>query len=127
MARHLNAWRTAGDAKRTTLADFKRMMASPHFAREQAIWLAEERKETSGQESARAVARRAAAIPKRRIAPPPFVTGEDLKAMGLRQGPLLGKIHRELYDAQLNEQVASRRAALALAKHMIAEANGGQK
>jgi len=48
-----------------------------------------------------------------------LVKGVDLLAMGLKEGPRVGEILKKLYDAQLNEELKVRRAALAAARRMI--------
>lgn len=60
--------------------------------------------------------RRTEAIPPEQVAPPPLVTGDDLLALGISPGPKVGKVLRDIYRAQLNEQVASRDEAMALAR-----------
>jgi hypothetical protein len=63
---------------------------------------------------------RAAAISPEAVAPPPLLTGEDVMALGVPPGPQLGDILRTLYRTQLNEQIATRAEALALAITAIA-------
>lgn len=52
-------------------------------------------------------------------APPPLVSGEDLKALGLREGPRLERTLRELYDMQLAEELCARQKAMAAVREMI--------
>ncbi len=63
----------------------------------------------------------AGSIPAERVAPPPLVTGDDLIGMGLKPGPLFGRIIREIRREQLNETTVGREAAMALAGHMAEE------
>ncbi len=49
--------------------------------------------------------------------PPPLVTGEDLKRLGLHPGPLFRPILEGVRAAQLDGQVRSPDEALALAQH----------
>jgi len=111
-------------AYRIALCDFKRLMAGEHFARLLALWRAQERLETGGETFTRRAVRRASGIGPNRICPPPLVTGEDLKKMGLREGPVLGQILRGLYDAQLNEQLLTRPAALREAERRLRRRRG---
>ena len=113
---HWNAWRTLADAP---LCTFKRMMASEHFGRLRTLWRLLEARETGATRQSRRIARRAGGIDPRQVAPDPFITGGDLLAMGLTEGPALGTILNALYDAQLNEELSSRRAALAMARKLI--------
>ena len=116
LARRLNEWRTAADLP---LCDFKRLLAADDFRRLLAMWRVEELTRTGRETHSRRIARRARGIAQDRIAPPPLVTGGDLKDMGLPEGPQVGRILRELYDAQLNEELRSRTHALHRAREMI--------
>jgi poly(A) polymerase len=53
------------------------------------------------------------------IKPKPFVTGNDLIALGLKPGPAFGRILGEIYDLQLEEKVASREDALEVMRGMV--------
>ena len=112
-AEHREDWQSAADLP---LAVFKRLMARRDFARLRALWAVRERLQTGRTALGRRIARRAAEIPAAKVRPSPLVSGADLKRLGLTEGPLLGRIVRELYDAQLNEQFHSRREAMALAR-----------
>ena len=46
--------------------------------------------------------------------PPPFVTGDDLTAAGLHPGPLFKRVLETVYDAQLEDRITSKDAALEL-------------
>jgi poly(A) polymerase len=115
---HWNAWGTLADAP---LCDFKRMMAGEHFHQLRKIWRLLELAQTGRVRESTCIARRAGTISPEQVAPAPFVTGGDLLEMGVKQGPALGKILNTLYDAQLNEELRSRRAALTMAKKLIAQ------
>lgn len=47
---------------------------------------------------------------------PPLVNGHDLIALGFKPGPALGKLLAEIREKQLQEELATRRAALTWAK-----------
>jgi len=115
-AKHLDRW---VDAESMPLCDFKRLMASPHFDGLRQLWLAEEKLQTGLQLHSRRIARRAKAIPRSKVAPSPLLTGDDLIKMGLPEGPRLGRVLRRIYDAQLNDQISTRRQAVRLAKSLI--------
>jgi tRNA nucleotidyltransferase/poly(A) polymerase len=115
-AENLSRWPVAVDMP---LADFKRLLAGRHWRRLLSLWRAQERIETGRQIACRRIARRAAAIPAEEIAPPPLVTGEDLKDLGLRQGLRIGQLLRQLYDEQLEQRLASRQAALTRARALV--------
>lgn len=54
---------------------------------------------------------RSASIPSDQVAPPPFVTGDDLISRGLQPGPEFKRILDRLYEEQLDEQLTTRKAA----------------
>ncbi len=115
---HLCDWQLAADWE---LCRFKRLMASPHFPNLRALWRSEELSKTARRTQARRITARAAGIAKSHVAPKPFIAGEDLKRLGLAEGPPLGRLLRVLYDMQLNEELTSRRAAMAEARRSIAD------
>jgi tRNA nucleotidyltransferase (CCA-adding enzyme) len=49
----------------------------------------------------------------------PELTGDDLKAMGLKPGPLFGHLLRKLRDARLNDEVGTREEETALIERML--------
>ncbi len=54
-------------------------------------------------------------------APLPFITGDDLVAAGLHPGPPFKRILDAVYDAQLEDQLSDRDAAMAMAMQLAAE------
>ena len=118
LAGNLGRWRDAPDMP---LCDFKRLLAGEHFGRLLTLWRFEEQTADGNDAVCKRIAERTKSIPPDQIAPPPMVTGADLIALGLTEGPRLGKIAAHLYDAQLNEQFASQAEALAAAKKIVAE------
>ncbi len=111
-----DGWR---DAVEIPLCQFKRLMANSDWQRLRRLWTVRERIETGSCALSRRIARRAGQIAPVQIAPQPFVTGNDLKAMGLKEGRDIGRILRKLYDAQLNEELKSRKKALAAAAMLV--------
>ncbi len=125
LAERRDGWRDAAEAP---LCGFKRLMASEEFHRLLKIWRVEEQRRTGADEQARRIEARAAGIPPEQVNPPPLLTGDDLKSMGLAQGRRLGKILAAVRDAQLNEEVETPKQAQALARRLIdraAQAGGG--
>jgi tRNA nucleotidyltransferase (CCA-adding enzyme) len=51
--------------------------------------------------------------------PEPLLRGRDLLALGLEPGPAVGRLLAELYEAQLDGQVATREEALAAAGRLL--------
>ena len=112
MGQHLGDWPTAAEL---SLCDFKRLMAHEQFERLRVLWRAAERQVTGKTTHSLRIARRAGGIAPGQVAPKPLVTGDDVMAMGLSEGPVVGRILRRIYDAQLNGELTTRRAALAAA------------
>ncbi len=117
ISEHLQDWRVASDSMR--LCDFKRLLANKHFEHLGVLWRIEERDQTGRVVCSRRIAQRIAAILPDEIAPRPFVTGKHLTRMGLEESPRMGRILSALYDAQLNEEIRSRRTALKAAREMV--------
>jgi tRNA nucleotidyltransferase/poly(A) polymerase len=115
-SRCLDDWRSAEDLP---LCDFKRLMASQHFEDLRVLWRLEERIRTRKVTHARSIARRVRSIPRNKVCPPALVTGDDLIQMGLPEGPVLGRILKRTYDAQLNEEITTRRQGISLAQRLI--------
>jgi len=65
--------------------------------------------------TADALADRAEKIPADQVQPPPLLTGEDLHQMALQPGPEFGRILQQVYRAQLNEAITTKRDAIAMA------------
>jgi tRNA nucleotidyltransferase/poly(A) polymerase len=55
------------------------------------------------------------------VAPTPFITGDDLTALGMKPSPKFKQILDEVYDAQLESRVTDKSAALDLAKSIATE------
>ena len=58
-------------------------------------------------------------IPADAVAPPPFLTGEDVAALGVGPGPRMGAILDQVYRAQLNEFVCTKDDANILAQKIM--------
>jgi poly(A) polymerase len=59
------------------------------------------------------------------LKPEPLITGEDLKKLGLKPGPLYKAVLDAVYEAQLDGTIKTREEALALAKRLIEELGEG--
>jgi poly(A) polymerase len=55
--------------------------------------------------------------------PPPLITGDDLKALGLEPGPLYKRLLDAVREAQLEETISTREEALDLVRRLLAEGN----
>jgi tRNA nucleotidyltransferase/poly(A) polymerase len=58
------------------------------------------------------------ALPAAELNPPPLLTGDDLKQLGIPPGPAYRPILDTIRDAQLDRQIDTRHAALALAQRL---------
>jgi hypothetical protein len=59
------------------------------------------------------------ALKDTQVAPPPLITGDDLKALGLPPGPKFKRILDEVYDAQLEGAITTRADAQASARRLM--------
>lgn len=112
-AEHRDGWRGAAEIP---LADFKRLMWQRNFAALKRLWAVREKLSTGQSACRRRISARERSIDPAQVRPTPFVSGADLKTLGLSESPALGGILRELYDAQLNEVLTSHKEAMAAAK-----------
>jgi len=118
LAGHVGRWRELAEG---SLAQLKEALAHPDFERLAALSRVEEKAATGSGRCWRAIRARAGRIDPGRIAPPAFVTGEDLIGMGLPPGPAMGRILKRIYEEQLNEALATRAEALRMAQDLIAK------
>ena len=102
-----------GDA--LELADLKTLRA--HLRWEDLLLLVRADEGTPGAHpgTADALALRADKIPASQVQPPPLLTGDDLHQMRVPPGPEFGRILKQVYRAQLNEAIATKRDAIAMA------------
>lgn len=105
--------------ERLTTADLKLLMA--HGAFRDLLALLAARLAAAGESLSpyEQVRRRAEAISPEQVAPPPLLSGYDLQALGLPAGPRYREILDRAYYAQLNGELDTREAALALAKALL--------
>jgi poly(A) polymerase len=113
------------DGAGVELADLKQLLAVHLFA--EAVRLARATAAADARPTAALdlLVAQAAQIPADAAAPPPFVTGDDLAAMGVPPGRIYSVVLDAVYRAQRNETLASREPALQLARELLARA--GQK
>jgi len=101
------------------LADVKQLCADPRFEALVALLRAEADAAGQAPTAADTLARRADAIAAPDVSPAPLVSGDDLLARGVPPGRRLGRILETVFRAQLNEQIANRDEALAMAEGLI--------
>ena len=61
-----------------------------------------------------------ARTPQSVIDPPPLMTGDDLKSLGLKPGPEFKTLLDEIRDAQLNDEITTHAAAMEMARTLAA-------
>ena len=116
LAQYASLWENGLDLP---LASLKRLLANPSWPRLRRLWRAEEQRVTGRDVLARRMSQRIAKIDPARINPPPFVGGEDLKLLGMVEGPEMGQVLRTLMELQLAEQINTREEALQRARGML--------
>ena len=97
-----------------SLAQLKRMMAGGLFPELLRLY-----RTVASEHDCRQLRSRARKIDPKKVQPPPLINGKDLLAMGLRQGPRMGKCLAAIYDAQLNEQIRTKAQARKFAKDWL--------
>ncbi len=108
----------AAHSRRLELADLKLLMAHPRWP--ELVILLNAEVSASGQAMSvyDELIENTRHIEKSAVAPPPLLTGDDLKSLGVNAGPQLGRLLSSLYRAQLNEKVKDRQQALAWLERM---------
>ena len=107
------------DPSAITLSVLKRLMAHRAFTSLRQLTDVRHMAEPDGAQQSADLAARLAGIAPETIQPPPFVTGDDLAARGVAQGPIYGKILDALYTRQLEETLQSREEALAALEELL--------
>ena len=121
LSENLPRW---ADAPSMSLSDFKPLVADKRWDLLRRLWSVQERIQTGSQRVLRRTLARGRSIPTAKLAPRPLLTGQDLKVLGLSEGPLLGELYRELYRAQLDEEIATRAQAVRRAHDWLTRHGG---
>ncbi|HNQ21967.1 MAG TPA: CCA tRNA nucleotidyltransferase [Phycisphaerae bacterium] len=107
------------------LADLKLLRSQPGWDDLVALLAADLKAKEADAGPCRELCRRAAAIAPEAVNPPPLLSGHDLAALGLSEGPTVGPILGHLRRAQLNEEIRDRAEAECLARRLIRGVVGG--
>jgi putative nucleotidyltransferase with HDIG domain len=102
-------------------AKLKRLLARPTFPQELELHRIDCLASHRNLDNYEFLKAKAAELPAPAVKPAPLLTGHDLLAMGLKPGPLVGKILREVQELQLEERLRSREEALQHARRRLAE------
>lgn len=105
---------------RLDLADLKLLMAQDYFDDLCYLLQAKLAVESQSLDAHAKLLDRARKIPPDQVAPPPLVTGDDLLALSVTQGPAYARILDATYRAQLNLEITNRTAAIEHLKGLIA-------
>jgi putative nucleotidyltransferase with HDIG domain len=106
-------------------AKLKRILARETFADELELHRIDCQASHSNLENYEFLKIKAAELPLEVIKPQSLLTGHDLLALGLKPGPMVGRILREVEELQLEERVKSKAEALAYAHRRVAELRDG--
>lgn len=101
------------------LAGLKLLMADDRFDRLCDLLRADLLARSEPPSAHAAIVERSRSIPRDEVAPPPLVTGDDLLARHVPSGPDYATILETVYRAQLNNEIADRRAAVHLMDKLI--------
>ena len=104
MAKSLVTERSRGSE--ISLSRLKTLLASGNFDELLLLYRA-----VTSERAYRQLRGRARQIDPKKVSPKPFITGEDLLAMGIRPGPQMGKCLAAAYEAQLEETVKTKAQA----------------
>lgn len=107
-----------------TLAEFRRLLAHARFGDLRDWAHARYAAAPDGETRRASLARRVTAIHPAHIMPPPFITGADLNARGVKPGPVFKRVLTALYERQLNEEIRDREAALGALEGLLAGERG---
>ena len=101
------------------LADLKMLMADDSWPQLLELLRVDQLARGSSAQVFDDLKQRALQIRKDQISPPPWVTGDDLHALGLEPGPRFGRILQAAYRAQLSEEIVTRDEALRYVREWI--------
>jgi poly(A) polymerase len=109
------------DVPRMRPATLKRFVRLPHFEEHLELHRLDCISSHAKLDTYHFVVRFLAETPPEEVRPPRLVSGNDLKELGLRPGPLFGKILGAVEEAQLEGRVKTREEALELLQRMVRE------
>jgi tRNA nucleotidyltransferase/poly(A) polymerase len=113
------------DAPRMKQSTLKRFVRLPRFEDHLELHRLDCLSSHRNLENYEYVRRFIAETPAEAVRPQRLLTGEDLKEMGFKPGPVFREILQVVEDAQLDGKIASKEAALALVKEQFKGEGGG--
>ena len=109
-----------GDAPSQTQARLKRTLAHPYRDDLIALLRVKRLACSDDMQPVLFVDEYLARTPQSVIDPPPLITGDDLKSLGLKPGPAFKTLLDEIRDAQLNDEITTHAAAMEMARTLAA-------
>ena len=89
------------------LAELKMLLAVPYFQDLLELQTAIQKAHNQSTAALKKIKRRATALKGTNVCPKPLLDGHELIAMGTTPGPMVGRLGREMYIAQLAEEITS--------------------
>lgn len=108
------------DAQKMRLSTLRRMMARPTFEDELELHRVDCGSSHGMLDNYYFLQQKQEEFANMPLIPPPLITGEDLIALGLKPGPMFGKILQRVKDAQLENLISTREEALMLLRTITA-------
>ncbi len=109
----------AGEVESLDLADLKLLMANENWGLLLELLRVDLAGSCESPVAYEGLSQRAAAIASKDVAPPPYLDGNDLLALGVSPGPRYSEVLKTVYRAQLNEQITSHEQARSLARGLL--------
>ena len=104
-----------------SLAQLKMLLTEPYFWDLYELACAELRADGQSLSKLLSLKKRALSIEGSRLRPKPLLNGHELIALGAAPGPMVGRLAKEMYIAQLGEQIHTARQAEKWAQDWLAK------
>lgn len=108
-----------------SLAQLKQLLATPYFDDLYQLQLAIQTASSSSTDPLLSIKARAKVLQGTEITPKPLLDGNELIALGVIPGPMVGRVVRQMYDAQLNELLKTPDQARQWVTHWIETGGNG--
>lgn len=107
------------DAPQMRISTLKRLLARPTFSEELELHRIDCTASHGELDIHRFLLAKQAEFSQEEIKPKPFVTGHDLRELGIAPGPEMGTLLHQLMDEQLEGKIPDRASALARARELL--------
>jgi len=102
-----------------SLAQLKMIVAEPYFEDLYSLQRAIQKANRNSISALLAVRRRANALTGKELRPKPLLNGHELIHLGVRPGPQVGLVSKELYIEQLSERITTKQDAISWVKDCL--------